>query len=344
VSICQNGFTVFLACMGTGLCWLPAANAETGDKESFQLGGLLFGDVYHIAGHHTAQGDGATGAVLRRGYLTANFKLGEAWYGRARIELNQDGEFETYDFEVDIKDLYLARKFGRQEFVAGLSPPPTFDLIESMWAARYLMRTPMDLQGVPSRDTGIALNGPISADGRWGYRAMLGAGIEFGNESSDGARWMGALTWRSAADLIVDLYLDYDRNSGTTDHSTVQLFVGKQSESLRWGVQYSHQDRQDDPRLELASGFLVGGIRDKLSVIGRVDRILEPSPKGDNISYIPFDPSARATMLLGGLEYRYSPTFRVTPNVIWTRYDRNDLSVRPEDDLHLRLTFFLDLE
>ena len=81
-----------------------------------------------------------------------------------------------------------------------------------------------------------------------------------------------------------------------------------------------------------------------MSVIGRVDRILEPSPKGDNISYIPFDPSARATMFLAGLEYRFNEKFRLTPNLILTIYDRNDEGERPNDDLHLRLTFFLDLE
>ena len=49
-------------------------------------------------------------------------------------------------------------------------------------------------------------------------------------------------------------------------------------------------------------------------------------------------------MLLAGLEYRFAPSFRITPNVIWTTYDRSADGVRPDDDLHLRLTFFLDLE
>ncbi len=80
------------------------------------------------------------------------------------------------------------------------------------------------------------------------------------------------------------------------------------------------------------------------SLVGRIDRILEPSPKGDNIAYIPFDPTAQATMLLAGLEYRFSPVFRITPNVIWTTYGVNTDGVRPDDDLHLRVTFFLDLE
>jgi hypothetical protein len=323
--------------------WLPAP-AHGGEDDAFRVGGLLFGDVYTIPSHHTEAGDGASGAVLRRGYLTADFTLGETWYGRGRIEFNQDGEFESYGFEADFKDLYLARKFNGHEFVMGLSPTLTFDLIESAWGARYLMRTPMDLQGVASRDVGLSLKGRLSADGEWGYRAMVGTGIEFGAENGDGRKVMGALTWNASGSFVVDFYLDYERLAGPSDRTTLQVFAGRKTDTRRWGIQYSHQDREDDPRLELASAFLVQSLREPLSLIGRVDRILEPSPRGDNIAYVPFDPTARATMLLAGLEYRFSPVFRITPNVIWTTYDRNDDGVRPDDDLHLRLTFFLDLE
>ena len=71
---------------------------------------------------------------------------------------------------------------------------------------------------------------------------------------------------------------------------------------------------------------------------------MEPSPKGDNISYIPFDPTSRATMFLAGWEYRLSDHFRVTPNTIVISYDRNDDNVRPETDFFLRLTLFADFE
>jgi hypothetical protein len=318
--------------------------ADEGEGRSFELGGLMFGDLYTIPSHHTPAGDGASGFVLRRGYLTANFTLGEAWYGRARIELNQDGEFESYGFEADFKDLYLARKFGDHEFVAGLSPTLTFDLIESVWDARYLMRTPLDLQGVASRDTGVSFKGPLAGAQRWGYRAMVGTGQEFGAESGDGRKFMGAVTWMPDPRLYVDFYLDYERLAGPTDRTTAQVFAGYKTDTRRWGIQYSYQDREDDPRLELASAFYVQTLQESVSFIGRVDRLFEPSPKGDNISYIPFDPAAPATMLLGGIEYRLSPIFRLTPNVIWTTYgDRAD-GTSPEDDLHLRLTFFLDLE
>ena len=324
-------------------CCSPAV-ADESTGSSFEIGGLLFGDLYTIPSHHTAVGDGASGFVLRRGYLTANFTLGDTWYGRARIEINQDGEFETYSFDTRLKDLYLARKFERQELVLSLSPTLTYDLIESTWGARYLMRTPLDLQGVPSRDTGITLKGSLAHGGRLGYRVMYGSGLEYANQGGGGDKLMGALTWLLSSGVQVDLYADYEKRSGETDRNTWQVFAGQKTDTLRWGLQYSYQDRQDDPKLELASAFIVSSWREDLSFIGRVDRLLEPSPRGDGIAYIPFDPGARATMALAGVEYRVSSVFRITPNLIWTTYDRNSDGVRPDDDLHLRVTFFLDLE
>lgn len=328
------------------LLFAGCAIAFAGDDsdDAFRLGGLLFGDVYTIPVHHTAAGDGASGFVLRRGYLTADFNLGENWYGRARIEVNQDGEFESYGFEADAKDLYLARKFDGHELVIGLSPTLTFDLIESVWGARYLMRTPLDLQGVASRDIGVSFKGNLGSDSRWQYRAMASTGIKFGAENGDGRKIMGAVTWRPSDSLYVDFYLDYERLAGPTDRTTYQVFAGRKAQTRRWGVQYSYQEREQDPRLELASAFVVQSFPNAFSLIGRIDRILEPSPRGDNIAYIPFDPTAPATMLLTGLEYRATPVFRITPNVIWITYDRNADGVRPDDDLYLRVTFFLDLE
>ena len=323
---------------------MTASSAVAQDYPEFDVGWLLFGDLYHVPSHHLDEGEGATGAVIRRGYLTFNAQFSEAWEGRLRFELNQSGEFETYDFEVDVKDLYVARQLGRQELMIGLSPTVTFALIEDIWGLRYLMRTPMDLQGVASRDTGLKLGGPLNRSGSLNYSVMVGTGIEFGAEAGDGRKFMGSLSWQPADGYVIEGYVDYEDLAGRTDRSTVQFFAGHFSEALRWGLQYSYQDRQDDPTLALASGFIVRPMTSKWDAIGRIDRIIEPSPKGDNISYIPFDPSAPATMFLGGFEYRASEHFAVIPNAIVTSYDRNDEGIRPNTDVQLRLTFFLDFE
>jgi hypothetical protein len=225
----------------------------------------------------------------------------------------------------------------------GLSPTPTFDLIESVWGLRYLARTPMDLQGLPSRDVGVALRGPVAGDGRLSYRVMAGVATELANDSSEGRKLMAALSWRAGERWTFDFYGDYEALPGSTDRRTLQGFVGFESDALRGGLQYSNQDRQDDPPVELASVFLAApwGTR---SLILRLDRLFEPSPRGDDIDYLPFDPSARATMLIAGLEFRPAARYYVTPNVVVKRYGHDATGQRPDSDVQLRLTLFIDFE
>ena len=326
------------------LLWMPVAAAGDDKLPWLSVGGLLFGDLYYIPSNHLDEGDGAAGLVLRRGYLTFDADFSENWFGRLRFELNQSGEFETYTFEASFKDLYMGWNLGRQRLLLGLSPTLTFDLIESIWGFRYLARTPMDLQGVASRDTGISLKGPVNSSGTIAYRAMWGAGIEFGADSDDKSKWMGALTWKPEPKWTVDLYADHESLPGKTDRTTLQAFVGYQTDTLRWGAQYSHQDREEDPSLELASAFVRSRVGEKTRLVGRIDRLMQPSPRGNNISYLPFDPSAPATMFIGGLEFQASSHVFITPNTVLTRYDRNDEGVRPKTDFYLRLTLFINFE
>jgi hypothetical protein len=340
----RRGLIINLVGLLVSLNAVAFVSAEESRAKKFEVGGLLFGDSYHIVSHHTEEGEGATGLVLRRGYLTFDADFSEQLFGRLRFEVNQAGEFETYTFEVDFKDLYLGWNVGRHQLKFGLSPTPTFDLIESIWGFRYLARTPLDLQGVASRDTGVFSKGPLNASGSWSYRAMVGAGLEFGNESGDGRKWMGAVAWNPSPKWTIDLYMDYEKLRGPTDRTTLQVFAGYTTDDLRWGVQYSHQDRQEDEPLELASAFLIAQLDAKTSFVGPVDRLIQPSPSADNIAYIPFAPDAPATFLLTGVEFEISRHFYVVPNTIVISYDKNDEGVRPRTDFHLRVTFFLDLE
>lgn len=327
--------------------WLAMAAitvAVAAEMPAVELKGLLFGDLYDVPSHHNADSEGATGVVVRRGYLTLDTRFGSQWDGRLRFELNQSGELETYDFDLRVKDLYVARRLGEHEITLGLSPSLGFDVIESFWDYRYLGRTPMDLHGVSSRDTGIKITGPVGAAERLRYRAMAGAGLEFGNEEGDGRKWMGALTWQPGSQWLFDFYADREELSGPVDRQTLQAFAGYEAERYRWGAQYSHQDRETDPTLELASIFLVRELGDKTSFIGRFDRLLQPSPGGDNISYIQFDQGSPARSYVAAFEYRVSSILSVTPNIVFTRYDRSDDGVRPDDDAYLRVTFFLNLE
>jgi hypothetical protein len=335
-----NGFTLYCAAV---LVWSTPAVASPTDYPQVRLGGLVFGDIYQASENHLDSIEGETGGVMRRAYLTANAEFNPQWFARARVEWNQDGDYQNYHISNQVKDLYLGWSPGRQKVIAGLAPTPTFDVIESYWGARYLLRTPLDLQGAPSRDTGLSLQGPINAAATLRYRLMLAGETDFEADSNKNRKLMGALNWSPAPNWVLDLYADWEDTRGGA-RNTIQLYGGYTAETFRFGVQYSDQDGGDSAPLQLVSGYAVGRIRENFNWIGRVDHLFKPSPRGDNISYLPFDPSADATMLVGGLEFLVRPHFRLTPNIVAIRYDRNDQGIRPENDLYFRLTLFADFE
>ncbi|MEE4174520.1 MAG: hypothetical protein V2I57_09755 [Xanthomonadales bacterium] len=327
--------------LGLILALAAVQPARAGDW--LTTGFLAFGDLYTVPSHHLPEGDGATGLVLRRAYLTLDGDFSDDLDGRLRFEVNQSGEFETYDLEVQIKDLFLRWRWRDQAIVAGLSPTPTFDFIESQWGKRYLMRTPMDLQGIASRDVGVAVSGPVFRSGL-DYRLKVGTGADFGGESAEIAKVMLALNWPVSERWTLEFYTDYEGLIEGGDEFTLQGFAGYQAEDWRFGAQYSNQDRGGEPDLELASVYAVKRVGTRTDLIGRVDRVIEPSPKGNNISYIPFDPTAPATLWLAGLEFRVGDHFSWTPNVVYIRYGENDQGTTPESDVLLRLTAFLNFE
>lgn len=327
-------------------CMISSTNmpADSGSAPSFDIGGLLFGDLYAIPSQHLDSGDGAAGLVLRRGYLTLDAEFTQRTFGRLRFELNQSGEFETYTFDADIKDLYLGWNLGRHKLIGGLTSTITYDLIESIWGFRYLARTPMDLQGVPSRDTGVSLRGPLNEAGTFQYRVMYGSGHEFGADSSPISKWMGALTWKPGPRWTIDLYADYQDLEGDGNGSTIQGFAAYQTDTLRWGAQYSNQRQDENLPIELVSAFFVKTLSPKSQLVTRFDRLLKPSRRGNDIAYLPMDPSAKATMFFGGVEFQLTPHVSLTPNTVVTIYDKNDQDVRPTADIYLRLTLFVDFE
>ena len=120
--------------------------------------------------------------------------------------------------------------------------------------------------------------------------------------------------------------------------------MGKKTEQYSIGLEYTHEDRGEAPDLELATMMAVMKLKGPWSLMGQAHRLLKPSVKGNDIAYIPFDPSAKATNLVAGLEYRVNQHFTVSPNVVWTHYSVNESGERPDDDIHLRLTFYVNFE
>ncbi|MDA9941572.1 hypothetical protein N9C62_03090 [Luminiphilus sp.] len=340
---CDRALTKWLFVL-TCSSFLGASAVCANKGPDVDFGGFFFGDFYHIPSHHTDEGDGASGAVLRRLLLAADSTFSEKWSGRARFEAYHEGAFENYRMTHRILDLGLTTKLGAHQLSGGLIPTITYDVLEAFWGKRYLVRTAPDIQGIAARDVGLKLMGPLPVAEGLSYRMMYGAKASWEADKNPFDKTMGGITWQRSTGFLIDAYVDWESRPGPYDRSTVQFLIGKKTEQYTLGLEYLNQDRGEDPDLELATLMGVITLGGPWSAMAQLHRQLKPSVKGNDIAYIPFDPTAKATNLVAGVEYRFNSHFTLSPNIVWTHYGVNELGVQPDDDVHLRLTFYVNFE
>lgn len=330
-----------------------AAPAEAAAKppgktwyEKVGIGGLLFGDAYAVATHHDPEIDGQWGFWLRRGYLTVDADLAKAWSARFRLEVNSPGDFESSaKMTPFVKDAYVAWKGGGHELFLGISPSPTFELVEGFWGYRSVEKTPLDLYRLgSSRDFGVAWKGKTAA-GKLSWHAMIGNGAGEGGETNDGKKAMLSVAWRPTKDLVVEAYADTEDRPDSTDRTTFHAFAGLKGARGRAGVEYATQRRTTaggpDETVAVASLFGAWDAGEKTSLLARVDRSFDGIPDAGAIPYLGLAADTRFDLAIVGLEYRIHPSVSVVPNLEAVAYRETDGRAAPDDDLIARLTLFV---
>lgn len=347
---------LFLSLASTGLATAqefgPAIEELTPidrDGDNFHVSALLFGDVFKIANHHLGEFDGESGWWTRRIYVTTDF-LNLGWGGtsiRLRLEANQLDDFST-DYESELKDAYIQLRPGEHRIWIGRAPTLTFSSVEAHWGYRWFERTPMDLQGTPSRFDGLRAAGPLTSGGPFYYRVLAGQGTGLGFSTNNVKKGQLAFSYlRTDQKFFADLYVDYleeDEDENQDTARSVQISGGWNGRTNYAGLLYFHREWDNNvaERLRVASAYWVHNFaRWHVSLVGRVDRLLDPSVRGDAIDYMPFDPSARATPVFAGVDIDLHKHVRIMPNIKYVTYDTNDQGVRPDDDVYLNLTIFL---
>lgn len=326
----------------------PEAKKEEPKKDEpkpIKVSGYVFGDVYYFAQDHDAKFDGQNGLWFRRAYFTVDRDLGTAWSVRFRLEVNSPSLQQTQDtLKPYVKDAYVRWTHGAQNVFLGISPSPTWELIEGVWGYRHVEKTPLDLHSwASSRDTGLAAKGTFDKGKKFGYHAMIGTGTGVRSEVNKEKRFYLALSARPTKSWVFEAYADFERRPDDKDIRTLQAFGGYEAKSVRLGLQYARQKRQQGPgkadlELDLLSGFATGKISPKVLWLARVDRGFDPDPGGAAIPYLPFDPTAKSTLFLAGLEFLPIPSVHLTPNFEIITYD--DADAKPKTDVVARLSFY----
>ena len=315
---------------------------ESGGKFS----GYMFGDYYYFFKDHDAELNDQRGIWFRRIYFTYDYKINNSFSTRLRLEMSNEFNFEdAVAMTPFVKDAWFKYKFSNQALIIGISPTPTFQLLEKIWGYRSVEKTPLDLQRMASsRDFGIAMYGKFDEEGMFKYHIMFSNGSSNKQEIDKGKSGLLSLAFYPVKEFVIELYGDYADKSGNTDWYTLQAFLGYVTKTVRAGIMYADQTRQsenaDDTKLRVASAFLTGDVSEQFSLLVRVDRTFDPNPQGEKIQFIPFDPTSKSTFFVGGLDWHPVKNVNFIPNIEFVKYDENDDGVTPENDIIGRISFF----
>jgi hypothetical protein len=283
---------------------------------------------------------------LRRGYLTFDFAMTETWSARFRMEVNSPGDFETNaKLEPFVKDAFLAWTRDGHELYFGISPSPTFDLVEESWGYRAVEKTPLDLYRVgSSRDFGVAYRGRV-AGGTLSWHAMLGNGAGEGAETGEGKKAMLSVALRPSRQVVIEAYGDFEDRPESADRTTYHVFVGFQGARFRSGIEYASQDRQvpgsADQTLAVGSVFGVLDWSAKVSLLARLDRSFDGNPEAAQIPYLGLAENMEFDLALFGVDYRVHSRVSLIPNVEYVAYRGTGGLPAPEDDLIARVTLYV---
>jgi len=301
----------------------------------------MFGDYYYVATSHDSIYEGQNGYWFRRIYFTYDHEISKKFSIRFRIEMNSpDFTKNSAKLTPFVKDAYLKWKLRKLALILGISPTPTWELIEHFWGYRSVEKTPLDLQKFGhSRDFGIAFKGKVGLRKRLVYHLMFANGEGNKSENNKFKKLMGAIGFKFSH-FVVQLYGDWEEGTGNTDVYTYQGFLGLGFNRFKMGLQFAQQTRQAEPdthdTYEIASCFFTLDLHEKITLLARYDKMFDPSPAG--ISYIPFA-QAKSNLLIVGIDFRPQKLIHFIPNVEYVFYDETD-DYKPDADLYLRLTLY----
>lgn len=322
---------------------LVGGTAHAGEGK---FSGEVFGDMYWIAADHDSAIEDLNGLWFRRINLTHDYKFDDAFSSRVRLEAATPGDFESKDLMLTfIKDAWVKWTTGNQNVLIGLSPTPSWSLVEEMWGMRYIEKLPAELQRLASsRDMGLAAQGSFDSGKKFGYHAMVANGNGQVGETDAKKKGYLALRVRPTEAWAFEAYADYEDRVGSGDRQTVHGFAGYKTKTLRSGVQYIRQLRKEtgeDVELSILSAWLAASVSDKAWAFARVDRNFDANPEGSRVAYIPFDPTAANTFVVAGVDFWVRDTVGFSPNVEVVVYDDpEDSSLsKPDTDVIPRFTF-----
>ncbi len=310
-----------------------------------KISGLMYGDYYYVFKNHDTASENSNGFWFRRIYFTYDNALSEGIAMRFRLQMNSPGDFKTSTAMIpSVKDAYLSFKIHKHTLLLGLIGTPMYDNLEIFWGYRPMEKTPIDLFNFgSSRDLGIGLKGALDQEKTLTYAVVFGNGSANKSEINRGKAVYGRLNYHPVPALFLELYADYADTGGDSSINIYQAFAGVKNQLGRIGFNFGVRNaRQADVRSDMrfVSVFAVCRLGQKMDLVARMDRLLDPNPNGSKIDFLPMADHVKANVLLAGLSYALSENVKIIPNIKYVFYDTPASDDNPAPDFYTYLTLY----
>ncbi len=321
----------------------------TPPKDRFS--GETYLDYYYNIQMNDASKKDLQGFQFRRIYFTYDHTISPSFDARVRFEADQK-ELTTPSAKITtfMKEAFLKWKgvFEGSDFIAGLSPTPTWDIAEVAWGYRSLEKTIMDLRGIaPRTDLGVDLRGKLAGDGTANYWLKIGNNSGQSIETNKFKRYYGLLHFKPSSQFQATVYADldaeakvYDSFDGTYKDNNSFTFAGflgyREEGKYSFGLEGFYHPTQNNFRstpltaLETQNGYGVsawawGMVADQVRLVGRFDIYDSNTGLSNNTVYFG----------LGAIDFMPTPDVHIMPNVWIQPYAATGSTT----DVVARLTF-----
>jgi hypothetical protein len=326
-----------------------------------KISGLVFGDLYYnldgdpdhfytAGGSDTLKtnidsnsnkviGKDLNGLQIRRVYLQLDNDLSVRVSTRFRFEvdgksLTTDGKLGTF-----VKNAYLKLRavYPGADLTVGMLNTPTFDDDEAWWGYRAIEKTVGDFRGLaPASDLGLAVDGFVDADRRFGYRVMVGDGTAQKPEDNRYKRAYLALPV-VVGDFHLEPYVDYEGASGGNSRATYKVFAGyglprHTSIGLEWFDRVNHKGGAANQEPIALSLFVRAMPTERLGAFARWD-LWQPDKRQAN--------RVDSHMFIAGFDWQVYKDVHMMPNIEAMQYVSKGTGVVPKsNELQARITFY----
>ena len=291
-------------------------------QSSVKLSGSLFSDYVYVFSSPDGAHDGENSFDLRRVNFSADFVISDQFDGRLRLEAVDATVTNSGKQAAFIKDMYVRWKnvWGKDHNVMfGISRPPLWAVSEKHWGYRGLDRTIMAAnKHASSRDLGVAVNGPMTADGSIKYAFMFANNSGGKQETDKFKRLYGQLEFNPTEKWVASLGGDYYAFEGGTSVAG-NAFVGYKFDHAKLGVEGfiapKHFDTPDDDDTLLGvSVFGSYDLSETSRLIGRFDS-LDRNEFGD---------STAKNWFIAGYSWMPNKGIEIIPNLIYNKLDTDN--------------------